>query len=68
VYFVNEKYRLEIIGYRIRNVNPTIHGDMNRRMVSERLRFRRRGRRLRTPPPALILVTSARVAVVFLLG
>jgi hypothetical protein len=37
-------------------------------MVSERLRFRRLGRRLMTPAPALILVTSARVAVVFLLG
>jgi hypothetical protein len=65
---VNEKYRLDTIGYRIRNVNPAIHGDMNRRMVSERLRFRRRGRRLMTPAPALILGTSARVAVVFPLG
>jgi hypothetical protein len=37
-------------------------------MVSERLRLRRLGRRLMTPAPALILVTSARVAVVFPLG
>jgi hypothetical protein len=68
VYLVNEKYRLDTIGYRIRNKNPAIHGDMNKRTVRERFRLRFRGRRLMTPAPALILGTSTRVAVAILLG
>ena len=61
---MNEKYRLESIGYRISSRNPKIHGDMNNSTVKPCFTLRFRGRRWISPATEAIPVDLTSVALV----
>jgi len=59
---VNEKYKLDTIGYTMKTVNPMIHGDMKSTTVVHRACRRGDERRARIPAAVPVMDVDAMVA------